>query len=239
MPFLNPVIYIDESGNLTDPNDPFVVVAALVAEQHNVKLKRIIRKERRRLRMAKGKRRKDGKIAEFKFHTVGDRTRKRILERLSKQEIELFVFVLEKGNEIIADTPENYAELVWQLLAECLKRYSEAPVFIDSHFNLVERREAFNAHIAKMAGREIAISHEDSNLEPGVGLADFVAGAVLYRCRRGDDRFESIFKGKVVWENRRKWKKMVRNPGGLLLGVTQVDRCKQPSGLSPELLLTV
>jgi len=200
MAFSNPAIYIDESGNLTDTNDSFVVVVALVAEQHNVKLKRIIRKERRRLRMAKGKRRKDGKIAEFKFHTVGNKTRKRVLERLSKQEVELFVFVLEKGKEIIADTPENYARLVWYVLAECLKRYPKAPVFIDSHFNLVERREAFNACIAQMAGREIEISHKDSNLEPGVGLADFVAGAVLHRHRRGDDQFEALFKARVAWK---------------------------------------
>jgi hypothetical protein len=79
MTILNPVIYIDESGNLTDPNDHFVVVVALVAEQHNVKLRRIISKEKRRLRMAKGKHKKERKVAEFKFHSVGDRTRQRIL----------------------------------------------------------------------------------------------------------------------------------------------------------------
>jgi len=61
MTILNPTIYIDESGNLTDPNDPFVVVAALVAEQHNIKLRRIISKERRRLRTAKGKQKKERK----------------------------------------------------------------------------------------------------------------------------------------------------------------------------------
>lgn len=207
MTILNPVIYVDESGNLTDPNDPFVVVAALVAEQHDVRLRRIISKERRRLHMAKGKRKKRGKVAEFKFRSVGDRARRRVLERLSKQKVELFLFVLDKGDRIIADTPKNYAELVWQLLAECLKRYPKAPVIIDSHFDLVERREAFNAFIAEKAGRPLAITHGDSNLDAGVGLADFVAGAVLYRCRQGDSRFEGVFREKVVWESSGKWKR--------------------------------
>jgi len=44
-------------------------------------------------------------------------------------------------------------------------------------------------------------------LDAGVGLADFVAGAVLYRCRQGDSRFEEMFREKVVWESSGKWKK--------------------------------
>lgn len=206
MTILNPAIYIDESGNLTDPNDPFVVVAALVAEQHNVKLRRIISKERRRLRMAKGKQKKERKVTEFKFRSVGDRTRQRILERLSAQKVELFLFVLEKGGRVIADTPRNYARFVWQLLAECLKRHPKAPVIIDSHFDLAERREAFDAFIAEKAGRPVTITHGDSNLDAGVGLADFVAGAVLYHRRQGDSRFEDILREKVVWESSGKWK---------------------------------
>jgi len=90
MTILNPAIYIDESGNLTDPNAPFVIVAALVAEQHDAKLRRIISKERRRLRMTKGKQKKERKVTEFKFRSVGDRTRQRILERLGEQKVELF-----------------------------------------------------------------------------------------------------------------------------------------------------
>jgi len=43
-------------------------------------------------------------------------------------------------------------------------------------------------------------------LDAGVGLADFVAGAVLYRCRQGDSRFEEMFREKVVWESSGKWK---------------------------------
>jgi len=206
MTILNPAIYIDESGNLTDPNAPFVIVAALVAEQHDAKLRRIISKERRRLRMTKGKQKKERKVTEFKFRSVGDRTRQRILERLGEQKVELFSFVLEKGDMVIADTPKNYARLVWPLLAECLRRYPKAPVIIDSHFDLVERREAFDAFIAEKAGRSVAITHGDSNLDAGVGLADFVAGAVLYHCRQGDSRFEAIFREKVVWKSSGKWK---------------------------------
>jgi hypothetical protein len=157
--------------------------------------------------MAKGEQKKDRKVTEFKFRSVGDRTRRRILERLRAQEVELFLFVLEKGHRAIADTPKNYARLVWQLLAECLKRYPKASVIIDSHFDLVERREAFNTCISKKAGRLVAITHVDSNLDARVGLVDFVAGAVLYRCRQGDSRFEEIFKKKVVWEGSGKWKK--------------------------------
>ena len=206
MIILNPAIYIDESGNLTDPNDPFVVVAALVAGQYDATLRRIISKEKRRLCMAKGRQKKEKKVAEFKFRSVGDRTRQRILERLSVQKVELFLSIWEKGDRVIADTPNNYARLVWQLLAECLKRYPKAPVIIDSHFNLVERRKVFDAFIAEKAGRSVAITHGDSNLDAGVGLADFVAGAVLYRCRQGDSRFEEIFRERVVWEDSGKWK---------------------------------
>jgi hypothetical protein len=111
MTILSPAIYIDESGNLTDPNDHFVVVAALVAEQHDTKLRRIINKERRRFRMAKGEQKKEWKVTEFKFRSIGDRARQRILERLGKQKVELLLFILEKRDRVIADTPENYAKL--------------------------------------------------------------------------------------------------------------------------------
>jgi hypothetical protein len=119
--------------------------------------------------------------------------------------VELFLFILEKGDRVIADTPKNYARLVWQLLAEFLKRYPKTPVIIDSHFDLVERREAFDAFIIEKAGRPITITHGDSNLDAGLGLADCVAGAVLYRCRQGDSRFEEIFRERVVWEDNGKW----------------------------------
>jgi hypothetical protein len=113
MIILNPAIYIDESGNLTDPNDPFVVVAALVAEQRDVKLRRIISKERRRLRMAKGKRKKERKVTEFKFRSVGDRTRQRILERLGEQKVELFLFILtwlKEGRPLTPLSPRRRAD---------------------------------------------------------------------------------------------------------------------------------
>ncbi|MGA9351949.1 MAG: hypothetical protein WBW48_24535 [Anaerolineae bacterium] len=126
--------------------------------------------------MAKGEQKKERKVAEFKFRSIGDRTRQRILVRLGGQKVELFLFILEKGDRIIADTPKNYARLVWQLLAECLKQYPKAPVIIDSHFDLAERREAFDAFIAEKAGRPVAITHGDSNLDAGVELADFLVG---------------------------------------------------------------
>ena len=159
------------------------------------------------LRNPRDPQKKERKVAEFKFRSVGDRTRQRILERLRVQKVELFLFILEKGNRVIADTPKNYARLVWQLLVECLKRYPKAPMIIDSHFGLAERREAFDAFIAEKAGRPVVTTHADSNLDAGVGLADFVAGAVLYRCRQGDSQFEGIFREKVVWESSGKWKK--------------------------------
>lgn len=80
-------------------------------------------------------------------------------------------------------------------------------MIIDSHFNLAERRGDFDAFIAENVGRPVAITHGDSNLDAVVGLADFVAGAVLYRCRQGDSRFEATFREKVVWQSSRKWKK--------------------------------
>ncbi|MFQ6057729.1 MAG: hypothetical protein ACE5MB_02460 [Anaerolineae bacterium] len=77
---------------------------------------------------------------------------------------------------------------------------------IDSHFNLVERREAFDLAIERKAGRHIAITHGDSSRDARLGLADFVAGAVLYRCRQGVDQFERLFKARVVGEKVIRWK---------------------------------
>ena len=77
---------------------------------------------------------------------------------------------------------------------------------IDSHFDLIERRQAFNVAIEQKAGRKISITHADSSHDPILGLVDFVAGAVLYRCRRGDDRYERIFDNKVIEKEESEWR---------------------------------
>lgn len=202
-------IFIDESGTLSDPNDKYVVVVA-VASNNPRSLVKIIPKARKRI-PPKKKLKRERLVSEFKFRNVGDKTKERILEQISKAQVKLFVLICDKENRAVADNPENYAILVGSLLRLCsLKLEKIGRIIVDRHFNQSDKQTEFNETIWKLMKNEIPIYHTDSLTDSRVNLADFVAGATLKELRSSDAHFKEIIRAKIVKEARTTWRKLYR-----------------------------
>lgn len=200
-------IFIDESGTLADAADRFVVVAA-VATNNPTPLAKLMPKARKRI-PPKRKLKRERLVSEFKFRNVGDRTKLRILQELSKAEIKLFVLILDKENRRVADTPKNYAKLVWTILDSCFVKLSKiSKVVIDRHFSQPTKQNEFNHEVFRLAKKEFPIVHVDSLTDSRVDLADFVAGATLRSVRNKDSHFKEIIESKILVEKRYFWKKL-------------------------------
>lgn len=191
---------IDESGRMYDPNDRFIVFAAVVTNSL-VGLDKIIPSVRKRLS-------KKIRLAEIKFSTTGDRTRNKVFEEIVKKNLKLFVLVIDKEGRKIKDNVENYSLLVSILLREIFKVYSETPhILIDKHFSFITQRENFNNLLQKRLNKELFIEHLDSQQNTIVSLPDFVSGAFRVAFTRDNNRFvevvEKLVKKKVVttWRN--------------------------------------
>lgn len=197
----NYFVIIDESGRLYDPNDRFLVFAAVVAPTL-VNLDKIIPQVKRSLP-------KKTKIAEIKFSTTGDRTRKKVLDKIKGRDLDIFVLVVDKQGRRIKDTPENYALLASILLRKIHLSFPNAVhITIDRHFTWVSQREKFNDLLQKMLGKNLFIEHLDSQQNTIVSLPDFVAGAFRVKHARNEATFADIIEPLVKAEIRTTWKKI-------------------------------
>lgn len=202
-----PVVFVDESGTLPDPKDKVIVVAA-VGTGTSEKIASIIKKLLR-----KGTLRK--KTGELKFYTAGERTKRLFFKSIAKENIDIFVLVVEKMGKKIPDTPEHFAILSWLLLSDVLNFYQEVKeIVFDRHFSKKSDNEAFDKHVQRLLNREIQIRYVDSKVEKSVSSADMVAGAVLAKESGKDSRFYQVIKRQIVSEKRLNWveaKRMIFN----------------------------
>lgn len=203
------VIFIDESGTLADPKDRFVVFAGVFSKNPQ-SLTKLIPKARKRV-PPKKKRKRERLVSEFKFRSVGDSTKERILIALASLDVKLFVLVLDKERRKVKDTPENYGLLVFTLLKQVFKKEIVDKIVIDRHFNQAEKRQELTEQLFTLCSRDIEITQVDSLADSRVDLADFVAGAVLKNARDGINYFQNLISPKITsfkmikWRQLKKW----------------------------------
>lgn len=196
-------IFIDESGTLSDPKDRVVIIAA-VGSRLPEKLRDITRLTRKNLT------KKD--VSEVKFYKSGKKTKKRYLERLNNEDIEIFVLAVEKEDQKIADSPENFALLCWLILEDCLLFYEDTikEVVFDRHFHKIQDQEKFNQQLLQLLKRKLKITHTDSQKDSRVNSADMIAGSLLWLKTGKESAFYELFKGKVISERTVSWKNLRR-----------------------------
>ena len=212
-------IYIDESGTLPDPKSSIVVVAAvgtanpteLLSAKKNAK-----------------KASNNNKTDEIKFYRSGENTKRKFLQTLVKQDVSIFVLVIEKDAQIIADTPENFAFICSILLKTCLSYYRTQLISIifDRHFNRKSDLEKFNGFLEKNLLQSLNISHVNSIADSTVNTADMVAGSVLWNRTGKSAKFYEIIKPKVIEEKIINWKEAQRR---FWHKKTRLNRRKRPS----------
>lgn len=194
-----PIIFVDESGTLPDPKDRVIVVAA-VGVDFPKKIERIIKAVRK-----SGKFKKE--IGEIKFYTAGDRSKEMFLQKLVREDFDIFVLIVEKMGRKIPDTPQHFALLCWLLLTDVLNFYpSIKEVVFDKHFHQRKDIEKFNRNLENLVGGKLPqIRHVDSREDKKVNVADMIAGAVLAKESGRGEQFYKIFKGQIISEVRLNW----------------------------------
>ena len=195
----NNYAFIDESGTLPDPQSPIIVVSAIVTQSPE-RLKKIIQEVRK-----KGNFR--SRSGEIKFYTSGIKTKTSFFEKLTRENIGIFVLVTNKQGRKIVDSPQNFAVLCWLLIESIINFYPDLKVLVfDRHFYKQSDQNLFSESIYKLVQRgNLQIYHVNSQEDIRVNAADMIAGAVLAsETGKGDDYYR-VFKGKIISETRINW----------------------------------
>ena len=202
-------IYIDESGDLgfTNKASPYFVIAALIVHD-SLAIRRCFAKVRRNKLKKKYR-----ELPEFKFNNSGPEIKKRILSCIASADVDIAYCVLRK-EQVYPHLRSNhqivYNYLTGSLISHIVQRFYDGgrvEITVDKSLNGIQR-EAFDQYLVyktfeKNAGNDLTeipveIEHADSKNEPCIQAADFIAGALHYYYRTGDDTFSGIIDQKVA-----------------------------------------
>lgn len=197
-------ILIDESGTLPDPKDKVIIMAAVGVNAQDVLLS-VLKKVRKSVQGNK----REKSVSEIKFYKAGERTKAIYLKELSFVDVNIFALIVEKNNQSIKDTPDNFALLVYILLKECLVFYQDVKieeVIFDKHFQQKEDLIKFNKILLELLGGSITLKHLSSADNPEVNSADMVAGSLLWKYTGKNEKFYNLIKDKIISEQLLNWK---------------------------------
>ncbi|RIK26816.1 MAG: hypothetical protein DCC52_09900 [Chloroflexi bacterium] len=201
-------VFGDESGGLANPQDRFAVVAA-VGTPDPRKLDRVAKYLRTWL-LQRGKAHQ--RIDELHFYNAREETRRKLLARLAEEtEVEIYLAILEKPQKIIANSAENYARTLWPILKEILARNPDSVFAFDKRFSKLSERDQVLRMLEGWAGKALRFEQVDSQQNPRIQIADFVAGAALAKYQREEDAYLALVNAQIVqefwlqWDEIKKW----------------------------------
>ena len=200
-------ILIDESGTLPDPRDKFIVVSGVgirkIKEAQNIYSRILTSLRQRKIQ-----------LEEIKFYHAGQRTKRQFLSGIVSANFETFVLAVDKKDRKIADTPENYAILIADLVNEINLWYKteEINLIIDKHFHRVVDQDRFEQILKMKVNKDLKyqVKQVDSKQNPLVNVADMVAGAVLWKYSGKDLEFYNLIKENILIEKIISWPEIKR-----------------------------
>ncbi|ATZ61658.2 MAG: DUF3800 domain-containing protein [Methanosarcinales archaeon Met12] len=201
-------IYLDESGDLgfgSRASKYFVLAALLVRSPPQIK--KCFTKVRRQKLPKKYK-----KTPELKFHNSSPTIKRRLLERIADTDTDIVYAVLRKHqvHKSLRDKqPIIYNYVSGSLLSKIVTEYrlkGTVNVFVDKSLYGLQR-ESFDQYLTWRAlmsdhTRELDIKppkivHADSQQDPCIQAADFVAGAIHCKYRDKKDVYYQKIKSRV------------------------------------------
>ncbi len=200
-------IFIDESGTLPDSKDKFVVICGVGVEKTK-EAENIFSRIRTSLRQRKVK------VQEVKFYYAGQNTKRQFLSGVVSANFKIFTLVVDKKGRKIADTPENFAILVADLINEINLWYKvkKMNLVLDRHFYRKVDEDRFNKTLKIKVDKELKYQakHIDSRHNFLVNIADMVAGAVLWKYHGRDLQFYNLIKENIIIEKIVSWPEIRR-----------------------------
>jgi hypothetical protein len=181
---------VDECGSLSDATDWFVMAGVLTYHPETVRglIRRTARHSAQRLKRPRRA------VSEFKWSNASQRFRSEVLQRLAQAEVEVFALAIRKAKRLVEDSPEHYAILVCELLRHCWALHPNVALSLDRHFTSAGQVAVLNTFVYRHwpAPGVLTINHVDSQRNPLVQLADFVAGSIYARHKSGDTTGELL-----------------------------------------------
>lgn len=198
------VAYVDESGSLPDSSQRYIALTAIVTLNPR-DLRKVVKRASQRSKKVR-LRRQGGR--EVKWWNAFDTTRQRILQSLAERDVQIYWLIVDKEGQSIADTPENYGLMFCELVQECLPYHPSLDLVVDVHFGTSLQRGNFDRIVT---GRLPVAKprHVDSQQDSIIQLADFAAGAILYRFQ-GQGEFAKLIEPRIVAGKVVKWKQLVK-----------------------------
>ena len=210
-------VYIDESGNLgfSLKSTQFFVVAYLTLE-HPFEMGKAMKRQLKRLH----KRRKYARgYNELKYSKSRDAVKQKVLRKICQCDVKIGFVVLEKA-KVVPQLKENPTILYNYLIVDKVMRAVLPSVDSNDKLNIIvdkslprSSREAFNIYARNKASwlltiwdkeypiemSAIEVRHENSQKEPCLQAADFLAGACFCKYERNNDCYYQLFENKVEY----------------------------------------
>lgn len=209
--------FVDESGDLgfSERSTHFFTVAYLVTEQPF----RLTRTMKHLLKRLHEKREYARGHNELKYSTSREPIKQKVLEKISQSELEIGFVVLEK-KKVKPTLRENRVALYNYVVVDPIMRSILPDLLPTTKLILTIDKslprssiDAFNVYARNKASwltrpapwtnqrisiiREINIRHENSQKEPCLQAADFLAGACFHKYEHNNDCHYRIIEGKV------------------------------------------
>jgi len=201
------IMFIDESGTLPDPKDKFIVICG-------VGVKKIKEAENVISRILASLRRREIRVREIKFYYAGENTKRQFLSGIVSAGFEIFTLVVDKKGRKIADTSENFALLIADLVNEINLWYKIEKInfVVDRHFQRKTDQDKFNRYLRTEINKSLKcqIQHFDSQQNFLVNIADMAAGAVLWKYSGKDLQFYNLIKENIIIEKIVSWPEIKR-----------------------------
>lgn len=193
----------DESGSLTNPYDS-VVTAAMIMTHNPLPLCWIIPRVKRKVPKKPPKR---GQSSEFKFHNTTKSARKKVFTNLAKEDVTIAAFSIRKGAQVVPNTPENYGLLLCNLFKIGVGiSPQDVDIVFDNYYTQPHKRNALKKIIREKLLLDTDICFADSQRDPMVQLADFVAGAVNFVRRGRTSTYYDLIRSCIVKDKLFAWK---------------------------------
>ena len=190
-------IYIDESGELANKSDYFVIGAIVVNDSK--KLDRLINKVRR---LNKKQLRES---TEIKGSKIQNNIIKKILKQLNKIDYKTYVVVLDKKNKYKINYKYNY-NLLYDIVASELAKEifidSKTIIYVDKSKNKKEDIIHFNSmfinNLNNFKKISVNISHSNSVNFKGLQVIDLIVWSVFQSVEHENKEFVDIIDNKVI-----------------------------------------
>lgn len=188
-------IYIDESGELGEQTNYFVIGAIIVNDP--IILKRVIKKIRNKYK------KELSKATELKGSKTDNKIIKDLFGKLNNKEYKAFVIIFDKKqfyklNKFDYNTKYN---ILASELANELPITSKTHVFIDKSKNKKEEIEEFNKLFLKSLNNikdyDVIIDHVNSTNYDGIQIIDLIVWSVFQYVEKENNEFISLIKNNI------------------------------------------